>query len=77
MACSRIDIFNMMSNDRLQLLVPSDGSRLGAMYDVPILCLREEAVRHCVLHDTPSAALIEADGLRNLRVCYFAIKRNG
>lgn len=47
------------------------------MNDQPTLRLGEETVRHGILHDTPSAALIEADSLRNLGVCSFAIKRNG
>lgn len=66
-----------MTNHRLQLLVPSDSGSLGAMHDVPVLPLREEAVRHRVLHNSPHATLVEADDLGDLRVCCFAIKRNG
>ena len=76
-AYGRISILNMMTNHRLQLLVPSDSGSLGAMHDVPILRLREEAVRQRVLHDSPDAALVEADGLGDVPVCCFAMKRNG
>lgn len=76
-AYSSKDIFNMMSNDCIPLLIPSNSSRLGAMYDLPTLRLSKEAVRHRILHNKPSTALVEADSLRNFRIYCFPIKRNG